>query len=208
MLVQEMTSAECLEMVAAGRLARLACAWDNQPYIIPTYYAFENPFIYGCASPGLKLEWMRANPRVCLEFDNVADTDRWMSVIVFGQYEELSVSIESVDHVHDRLRQQIAPQIHGDGSCGRAHAHELLQKQPEWWEPACAFITSRNRKSPVIPIFYRIQIDRISGRKATADSIGFDHSQANVADRKTAGWLRGVLDAWASRFGRRMPDSY
>ena len=33
---------------------------------------------------------MRANPRVCVEWDEVEEYDRWVSVIVFGRYEELS----------------------------------------------------------------------------------------------------------------------
>ena len=32
---------------------------------------------------------MRANPLVCVEVDEVAAYDRWVSVIAFGRYEEL-----------------------------------------------------------------------------------------------------------------------
>jgi nitroimidazol reductase NimA-like FMN-containing flavoprotein (pyridoxamine 5'-phosphate oxidase superfamily) len=41
MLIQEMTEAECLSAASRGRLARLACAHENQPYIVPIYFAYE-----------------------------------------------------------------------------------------------------------------------------------------------------------------------
>ena len=40
MFVQEMTRQECIAVVSAGRLGRLACARDNRPYVVPIYYAF------------------------------------------------------------------------------------------------------------------------------------------------------------------------
>ena len=35
-----------------------------------------------------KVEWMRSNPLVCFEVDEVQNQNRWSSVIVFGRYEE------------------------------------------------------------------------------------------------------------------------
>ena len=32
---------------------------------------------------------MRANPLVCVEWDEVTSFDHWISVIVYGRYEEL-----------------------------------------------------------------------------------------------------------------------
>ncbi len=32
---------------------------------------------------------MRANPRVCVEMDEIAAYDQWVSVIAVGRYEEL-----------------------------------------------------------------------------------------------------------------------
>ena len=48
---------------------------------------------------------MRSNPQVCLEFDEVISPDQWVSIVVFGRYEELP----------DTQDYQVA----------RVHAHEL-----------------------------------------------------------------------------------
>ncbi len=37
---KKMTRTECLQMLDTTRLLRLACAHDNQPYIVPTYLAY------------------------------------------------------------------------------------------------------------------------------------------------------------------------
>jgi nitroimidazol reductase NimA-like FMN-containing flavoprotein (pyridoxamine 5'-phosphate oxidase superfamily) len=66
MLIQEMTEAECITILARARLGRLACAHQNQPYVVPIYFAYEQPYAYAFTTPGQKVEWMRYNPLVCL----------------------------------------------------------------------------------------------------------------------------------------------
>ena len=68
---------------------RLACAHQNQPYIVPIYFAYEPDHLYGFATLGRKVEWMRSNPLVCVQVDDVISHFRWSSVIVLGRYEEL-----------------------------------------------------------------------------------------------------------------------
>src|SRR5206468_11071813 len=45
--------------------------------------------LYSVAALGQKIEWMRANPLVCFEADEMMTHDHWMSVVVQGRYEEL-----------------------------------------------------------------------------------------------------------------------
>src|SRR5579871_3933811 len=94
MVIKEMSRDQCLEVLSGARLARLACAKDGQPYIVPVYIAYESPDdgeprLYGFTTPGQKVEWMRANPLVCVEVDDVTAPDHWVSVIITGRYEEL-----------------------------------------------------------------------------------------------------------------------
>ena len=91
MVIREMSRHECLRVLAGSRLARLACARENQPYVVPVHLAYDEASgcLYGFATPGQKIEWMRANPLVCVEADEVAACDRWVSVIAVGRYEEL-----------------------------------------------------------------------------------------------------------------------
>jgi len=41
MVIREMSREECLRVLAGARLARLACAHENQPYVVPVYLASE-----------------------------------------------------------------------------------------------------------------------------------------------------------------------
>ncbi|MBS0416076.1 MAG: pyridoxamine 5'-phosphate oxidase family protein [Proteobacteria bacterium] len=144
MLVQEMTVDECRAELQVVNFGRLACARDHQPYIVPVYFAFDGKHLYGITTPGQKIEWMRANPRVCLEVDARPSHDLWMSIVVLGRYEELPDAPE-YGHV-------------------RAQALEILQKRTLWWEPACVPPERQARRAP---IFYRIHIEEVTGRRAT-----------------------------------------
>ena len=89
MLINDMTAKECSEMLARTSFGRLGCARDNQPYVVPIYFAYEPGHLYGFSTVGQKIEWMRANPKVCVEVDEVTNHFEWMSVIVNGRYQEL-----------------------------------------------------------------------------------------------------------------------
>jgi len=47
MEILEMSEAECLRKLEQTKFGRLACARDNQPYVVPVYFAFDGRHIYG-----------------------------------------------------------------------------------------------------------------------------------------------------------------
>lgn len=152
MEVHEMSKQDCIEMLSRATIGRLACTHNNQPYIVPIYFVFEGSSLYGFTTRGQKIDWMRSNPLVCIEIDEVENSLHWMSVLVFGRYEELD---DSAENQYQSLR---------------AHAHDLLQnRRGFWWEPGCASSLLRHSKETFAPIYYRICIDHITGRKATSD---------------------------------------
>ncbi len=116
MLIQELTRQECLGLLSRTRLGRLACAEGSQPYVVPVYFVYEKNSLYSFSTVGQKIEWMRANPLVCVEVDEVVSLQQWVSVVVFGRYEEL------LD----------APEWQG----AREFAYKVLQQSAMWWEPA------------------------------------------------------------------------
>jgi nitroimidazol reductase NimA-like FMN-containing flavoprotein (pyridoxamine 5'-phosphate oxidase superfamily) len=67
MVIREMTEQECRAMLGETHVARLACARHNQPYVVPIHVDFHGDALYGYATLGQKIEWMRQNPLVCLE---------------------------------------------------------------------------------------------------------------------------------------------
>lgn len=158
MLVREMSKQECDEFLGRSNFGRLACARDNQPYIVPIYFAFEPGHLYGFATVGQKIEWMRSNPFVCIEVDEVQSHVHWSSVILRGRYEELPDTPEY--------------------AARRRQAESLLEKRSLWWQTGFAAAQTRPRFDRDIPVFYRIAIDEVSGRCVSADpvetSLGLD----------------------------------
>jgi hypothetical protein len=73
-------------------MGRLGCSLDNQPYLVPVCIAYELDYIYVFSTSGQKIEWMRANPKVCMEINEITNRAGWVSVIVNGRYQELPES--------------------------------------------------------------------------------------------------------------------
>ena len=86
MVINEMTETESGAFLANASLGRLGCSLDNQPYVVPIYFVYEPDYIYVLSTFGQKTEWMRRNPNVCLEVDEITNQSQWMSVIAKGRY--------------------------------------------------------------------------------------------------------------------------
>jgi nitroimidazol reductase NimA-like FMN-containing flavoprotein (pyridoxamine 5'-phosphate oxidase superfamily) len=147
MLIKEMNQQECAELLARAHLASLACCQGNRPYVAPCYLSYSGDYLYGFSTVGQKIEWMRVNPQVCVEADEVVSQEEWASVIVAGHYEELP----------DTPEYQSA----------RASAHDVLQKRGLWWEPGYVKTILHGAERPLSPVFYRIRITDITGHRAT-----------------------------------------
>ena len=55
MLIHEMTEKGCSDALEQARVGRLACARDNQPYVVPIFFAYHGEHIYGVHRPGRHL---------------------------------------------------------------------------------------------------------------------------------------------------------
>jgi uncharacterized protein len=157
MRIREMTEDECTRELERVNFGRLACVHANQPYVVPIYFSYDRKHLYGVTTLGQKIEWMRSNPLVCLEIDELTSHYQWMSVVVFGRYEEISDTpeYESV----------------------RTHALAVLQKRENWWQPASVATTKREQRTP---IFYRIHIEQMTGHRATPGPIEAATSAAEM----------------------------
>jgi nitroimidazol reductase NimA-like FMN-containing flavoprotein (pyridoxamine 5'-phosphate oxidase superfamily) len=143
-IVHELSPAECRGVLKRSHLGRLACARGGQPYVVPISFDFDGEHVYSFSILGQKIVWMRDNPLVCLEVDEIADRFNWTSVVAFGRYQELRTSAEHAE--------------------ARDRARELFELREEWWQPAAAKTQPPEKH---VPIVYRIAIDRISGRRAS-----------------------------------------
>ena len=145
MLIHELNQAECAEFLGRHSVGRLGCALFNQPYIVPILFSLdaERACLYAFSMIGQKIEWMRKNPRVCVEVDEIAGKDKWTTVLVFGRYQELERSPKDAE--------------------ARERAERLFQARQEWWLPGAGKVPSSKHHEMVV---YQIEIDRMTGRRA------------------------------------------
>ncbi|HUA16750.1 MAG TPA: pyridoxamine 5'-phosphate oxidase family protein [Verrucomicrobiae bacterium] len=145
MIINELSEQECSEILLRASLGRLGCALQDQPYVIPIHLAYEANFIYVLSTFGKKIEWMRANPKVCIQVDELQGDARWVSVIANGRYQELR-----------------EPQFTDE----RAHARKLLEKRHRWWQTAMAERQLKSGDDLIAPIFFRVQVESTTGLRA------------------------------------------
>jgi hypothetical protein len=144
MLIHQLSAADCADVLSRSTLARLACCRMNQPYVVPVSFAYDSrqACLFGFSAVGRKVEWMRENPNVCLEIEDVEDRFHWTTVIVFGRYDELGDTPEQRE-----LRQR---------------ALHLFSERAQWWLPGAAKPGGTDHHGLVV---YRIHIDRMTGRR-------------------------------------------
>ncbi len=171
MLIQTISRQASIDLLARTRLGRLACVHDGQPYITPVTFACDENYLYAFSTMGQKITSMRANPRVCVEADEMVSREDWATVIVIGRYEELTDG-----HEHEVLRN---------------HAYNLLQRNPVWWEPGYVKTILDDAERPISePIYFRIYIDQISGHRGVPDMVA---SQRAAVTPRSRGWLQRIL---------------
>ena len=146
MIIRELSAAQCNAIVTENRLARLACALDNQPYLVPIFYAYADGFAYAFTMPGRKLETMRANTSVALLVEQEGESRGWQSVVAEGRFEELP------DRIGHKLQ--------------RDRAWSLLSKHVDWWEPGALKPVLQAVADHSPHVFFRIHVERMSGRGA------------------------------------------
>jgi nitroimidazol reductase NimA-like FMN-containing flavoprotein (pyridoxamine 5'-phosphate oxidase superfamily) len=148
--IEELSTEASVDLLTRSRFGRLACAKDSQPYVTPLHFAYHDGYIHSFSTVGQKVHWMRDNPLVCIEADEVISPQQWKSVVVFGRYEELP-------HTPDwqPLREQV---------------QKLLAERAVWWEPGYAKTVLQGVEQPLLPVFFRLFITEITGRQAIPDS--------------------------------------
>lgn len=148
MLIEELSQTKCREFLARTPIARLGCSNGDQPYIVPIGIAYEDNCIYFFSTLGKKIEWMRSNPKVCVQADQLSSNSDWISVIANGEYEEL-VEPGWTDECN--------------------HARKLLERQHHWWLNALAERRNQVTDLDILPIFFRVRITSISGLRGVSD---------------------------------------
>jgi uncharacterized protein len=146
--MRELTFDECREILTRASVGRLGCAQDNQPYVVPVYFSYEPDYAYVFSTFGQKIKWMRLNPKVCLQADEVASEQGWSSVVAYGHYQELR-----------------EPQYEEE----LAHGRQLLERRHSWWLNALAERQMKRHNELIPPLFFRIHVDSLTGLTTTGE---------------------------------------
>jgi uncharacterized protein len=149
MRIIEMSQAECRELLERVSIGRLACSLDNQPYIVPVAFSYEPDSMYVFSTHGKKIEWMRQNPKVCLQVDEVGNRSNWISVVITGTYLELTET-------------QYPAQLE--------HAMEQLAQYSEWWRNPLAQRREHTSDLAIESVFFRIDIKSMTGLRGMPEA--------------------------------------
>ncbi len=99
---REISDRERMEaIIGRSRVCRLGLSCEGAPYVVPLCFGYDGEAVYlHMATEGRKLACLRANPRVCLEWDAPGEVTpaaaacgwgmAYESVIAFGVAEELA----------------------------------------------------------------------------------------------------------------------
>lgn len=136
-MTRVLSDAEAHEVIKAGKVGRLGCIDNDEPYVVPINYLVDGKTIYSHSLPGKKINAMRAHPRACLQVDHVDDDFHWRSAIAFGNFEE-------VDRPTER-RDVLA---------------RLLSRFPRLTPVESLIVQDAGAPDPVV---FRIIVDRITG---------------------------------------------
>jgi uncharacterized protein len=132
-----LTEEQARALLRDGKIGRLGCVDNGEPYIVPINYLIEAGTIYSHSLPGRKIRALRTHPRACLQVDQVNDDFHWRSAIAFGHFGE----------VHDELERA-----------------QVLRKLLERF-PMLTPVESQLAKDAAPPkvIVFRIRIERVTG---------------------------------------------
>lgn len=134
-MVKQMGEREAREMLGNEVLGRLGCNVEGAPYVLPINYVYEDGVAWVHSLPGLKIDAMRRNPRVCLQIDEIRDAYHWRSVIAWGKFEEVT---------DEQMKEQALV--------------KLFQRLPHLTP-----VESRMAKTSYQSIVFRIKFDKVTG---------------------------------------------
>jgi uncharacterized protein len=146
-MLGELTDRQIDLVLHSQMIGRIGYYSDEKVFITPVTYVFHKGDIYAHSRDGHKVETMRKNPKVCFQVDAIESMKNWRSVIIWGEYEELTKDHDQLSTM-EILADRFAPFILSE-TVSPAHS---FSKSP--------IIVEKGKK----PVLYRIRITEKSGR--------------------------------------------
>ena len=148
MRIVSMSKTECKALLKRVMIGRLASSMNNQPYVVPICFSYipRKNCLYLFSTVGQKIKWMRKNPKVCFQADEIGNRAIWASVVINGKYVELT-----------------EPKFAAE----KQQAIEYLAQYSSWWRTPLVQRREKNKDQGIEPVFFRIDISSISGLRAS-----------------------------------------
>ena len=83
--IGQLSREEMDELLSASKVGRLGLSVGDNPYVVPVSYWYSEGKIYFHSSDGKKIQYIKKNPQVCFEVDELAEDGSWKSVIAYGK---------------------------------------------------------------------------------------------------------------------------
>ncbi len=125
----------------------IACVDESGPYVVPfTYYYDEDSHsLISYTAEGRKVDALRKDSRVAVNVSDIKALNRWQSVVIEGEFEELTgmESVEAIKLLITRLKAQI-------NEAGNEKVDEIADMSPA--------------NEAANKVVYRIAIKEVNGR--------------------------------------------
>lgn len=96
-------------VIRRSAVCRLGMSDDNQPYVIPMSFGYKEGAVYfHSATEGRKIEILRKNPRVCIEFDVDCRVKTGDSACKWGFVFQSAIAFGEASFVSDLKEKQAA----------------------------------------------------------------------------------------------------
>ena len=133
--VEDMPPAEMHSLLQCANFGHLGCADNGRPYVFPMHYAYDGKELYFLTTEGMKTQFLKRNPQVCLQVEQVTDSSHWRSIMVIGHAERLTEPKETERAIHQITERNptLTPAISATqiDAMGRAVQIALYRIQPE-----------------------------------------------------------------------------
>lgn len=131
----------------SGQLVgRIGFRMGTKVSVIPIAFAYEDGFIYAHSKDGEKVKAMRKYPQVCFQVDSIDNLANWRSVLVWGDFEEVTRTAER-QRAMALINDKISPFTNSETT--------MILAQP---------MAPRVVEKPLRTVVYRIRIREVSGR--------------------------------------------
>lgn len=126
----------------------LACHNDEELYLVPITYAYDNGVLVSYTHEGKKIDMLRKNPAVCIQVEHMDSPTDWQSAMCWGNFEEITNEGEA---------QKAALQI------AERFADSSVVNKPMYC-PLIGDISQCTNGDTPLPVIYRVRITKKTGK--------------------------------------------